>query len=424
MPSTSKKQHNFMAAIANNPSFAKKVGVSQSVGKDFNAADKGKTFNKGGIMKKRKFATGGLEDEGFTPEESYDEEGNPSTVYRKGFSPNIRMSEKKSTAKVKPAAKAKSADKNKPAGDTYFDGDYPSSMITTSSGFKKYVPKSGRGLVGIVGNEDEGDRLRARLGDTDDQFKGISRAGRLFRRDTEAGIKQMKRGGMMKESKAMVGKEVSFMQKKGAPASMIKHEKAEMGMKKGGMPMKDGKPAFIKKFVEGGAESDAYELEPQRMGRQEGAKEYLKRKQTEDSISNPIVRGLRKATTYAKDKYGDLRDDVRTAITSDDSAAFRKGQRAIREKVYGYKKGGMPMKDGKPSFMKKFAKGGVTGRSGYVANGKRENSTTGDSVAGENPKIQKRGLTEGRVIKMASGGSVGSASRRADGIAQRGKTRC
>jgi len=105
VPSTSKKQHNFMAAIANNPSFAKKVGVSQSVGKDFTAADKGKTF---------------------------------------------------------------------------------------------------------------------------------------------------KKGGDMKESKAMVGKEVAFMKKKGAPASMIKHEKAEMGMKKGGMPMKDGKPAFMKKMNMGG----------------------------------------------------------------------------------------------------------------------------------------------------------------------------
>lgn len=40
MPSSSKKQHNFMAAIANSPSFAKKVGVPQSVGKDFTAADK------------------------------------------------------------------------------------------------------------------------------------------------------------------------------------------------------------------------------------------------------------------------------------------------------------------------------------------------------------------------------------------------
>jgi len=48
MPSTSKKQHNFMEAIAHSPSFAKKVGVPQSVGKDFSTADKGKKFSKGG----------------------------------------------------------------------------------------------------------------------------------------------------------------------------------------------------------------------------------------------------------------------------------------------------------------------------------------------------------------------------------------
>ena len=43
------------------------------------------------------------------------------------------------------------------------------------------------------------------------------------------------KGGEMAESKKMVGKEIAFMKKKGAPASMIKHEKAEMsGMKKGG----------------------------------------------------------------------------------------------------------------------------------------------------------------------------------------------
>ena len=52
MPSTSKKQHNFMAAVANNPAFAKKAGVPQSVGKDFNEADKGRKFSKGGEMKK------------------------------------------------------------------------------------------------------------------------------------------------------------------------------------------------------------------------------------------------------------------------------------------------------------------------------------------------------------------------------------
>ena len=50
MPSTSKKQHKFMEAVAHNPSFANKVGVPQSVGKDFSTADNGKTFKRGGTM--------------------------------------------------------------------------------------------------------------------------------------------------------------------------------------------------------------------------------------------------------------------------------------------------------------------------------------------------------------------------------------
>lgn len=51
MPSTSKKQHNFMAAVSKNPAFAKKVGVPQSVGEEFLTADKGKKFKEGGAMK-------------------------------------------------------------------------------------------------------------------------------------------------------------------------------------------------------------------------------------------------------------------------------------------------------------------------------------------------------------------------------------
>ena len=49
MPSKSKAQRNLMAAVAHNPQFAKKVGIPQSVGKDFNEADKGKKFAKGGV---------------------------------------------------------------------------------------------------------------------------------------------------------------------------------------------------------------------------------------------------------------------------------------------------------------------------------------------------------------------------------------
>lgn len=54
MPSVSKKQHNFMNAVAHSPAFAKKVGVPQSVGKDFSTADKGRKFSKGGDMAKSK----------------------------------------------------------------------------------------------------------------------------------------------------------------------------------------------------------------------------------------------------------------------------------------------------------------------------------------------------------------------------------
>lgn len=37
MPYASEKQANLMRAVAHNPSFAKKVGISQSVGKKFEA---------------------------------------------------------------------------------------------------------------------------------------------------------------------------------------------------------------------------------------------------------------------------------------------------------------------------------------------------------------------------------------------------
>lgn len=54
MPSVSEKQRNFMAAVAHSPAFAKKAGVPQSVGKEFNQADKGRKFGKGGDMKESK----------------------------------------------------------------------------------------------------------------------------------------------------------------------------------------------------------------------------------------------------------------------------------------------------------------------------------------------------------------------------------
>ena len=117
MPSVSRKQHNLMAMVANDPAAAKRMGIPQSVGAEFMKADKGRKFGSGG-------------------------------------------------------ARADVQSINK--------------------------PKTEHGKSAILA-----------------------------------------RGGDVKESKAMMKKEVSFMKKAGAPRSMIKHEESEMkGMKKmakGGM---------------------------------------------------------------------------------------------------------------------------------------------------------------------------------------------
>jgi hypothetical protein len=64
MPSTSAKQAKFMRAVSHNPKFAKKAGVPQSVGKEYEMVDK----------KKGKFGSGG-----------------PTNVEPKGFKPAVRI---------------------------------------------------------------------------------------------------------------------------------------------------------------------------------------------------------------------------------------------------------------------------------------------------------------------------------------------
>jgi hypothetical protein len=61
MPSVSKKQHNFMEAVAHNAAFAKKAGIPQSVGKEFSTADKGKKFSKGGPMADKRMEPAGMQ---------------------------------------------------------------------------------------------------------------------------------------------------------------------------------------------------------------------------------------------------------------------------------------------------------------------------------------------------------------------------
>ena len=67
------------------------------------------------------------------------------------------------------------------------------------------------------------------------------------------GPKAHRDGGAVKESemesKKMMGKELAFMKKKGAPKSMVKHEMAEMkgkGMKSGGKAYAKGGGCEVK----------------------------------------------------------------------------------------------------------------------------------------------------------------------------------
>jgi hypothetical protein len=48
MPSTSAAQHRLFEAVAHDPKFAKKAGISQKVGKDFAKADKRKGITSAG----------------------------------------------------------------------------------------------------------------------------------------------------------------------------------------------------------------------------------------------------------------------------------------------------------------------------------------------------------------------------------------
>jgi hypothetical protein len=59
MPSKTPKQKSFMAAVANNPKFAKKVGVPSKVGKEFEMKDKKMADKAGRAMTKKSADTMG-----------------------------------------------------------------------------------------------------------------------------------------------------------------------------------------------------------------------------------------------------------------------------------------------------------------------------------------------------------------------------
>jgi hypothetical protein len=192
-----------MEAIAHSPSFAKKVHIPQSVGKDYVAADKGKTFKHGGDMKRMAFGgetasdkkaktrLANMREEDAEVAEGRQKQQREDRLER--YRRNIAMDDLKIAQK-----QGKTYDKwfedNRKA--QLKEGILRQDAYDEGKGYEMLTPKQHRQAL------------------------------------TSSG---MKKGGEVKESKAMVGKEVAFMKKKGAPAKMIKHEMSEMkGMKAGG----------------------------------------------------------------------------------------------------------------------------------------------------------------------------------------------
>jgi hypothetical protein len=176
----------------------------------------------------------------------------------------------------------------------------------------------------------------------------------------------------------------------------MKHEKAEMmGMKKGGMPMKDGKPMFMKKMNMGGMSSYA-------KGGGIESKGKTRRMADGGATSLPMMPEYDKG---GKGAFGGL-DTVRQG-----EGQTRKSLSNIQSELGG-QGGGSGIGD---LYRDLYPSAGES--SGMTGGGFKK----GGSIRGGG--IESHGKTKGTMVRMATGGSVSSASRRADGIAQRGKTK-
>ena len=168
MPSTSAKQAKFMKAVANNPKFAKKVGVAQSVGKDFEMADK----------KKGKFGRGG-----------------PTNVEPKGFKPLVRIDLDKARedtairdATAKRDAAQKAAMKKKYPFNKYAEGG--KTMKKSDKAGRALVKKSADTMGRAMMKKAGGGKCYAKGGSVSSRADGAAKKGK-----THTKMVAMRKGG-------------------------------------------------------------------------------------------------------------------------------------------------------------------------------------------------------------------------------------
>ena len=335
MPSVSKKQHNFMNAIANNKAFAKKVGIPQSVGQEFAEADKGKKFKQGGIMK-------------------HSDLGQDKKMVKKA----VAMHDKQLHG-----GKKTNLATLKMGGSTSMDGKMKKMAVGgatgsfNSTGSNPYAPQMQTGAIGGL------DQLNQSLGTIKNALGGqapnVGESTQMYREGGKVNTKKMAMGGAPVDPRAaaMAAKKAAMARgaKRGMP--IAGREAPQMG----GMPQ--GKPMMGRMPPQAGMPMPT-------MKKGGVAKKVTKEMEYDYKTGKKSFAG----TTAQRDAH-----------------AEKEGKRVAKDLAFdmskGMKKGGMSCAP------KKMARGGG---------------------------IETKGKTKGKMIKMAAGGS---ASKRADGCAVRGKTR-
>ena len=480
MPSTSAKQHRFMEAIAHNSAFAKKAGVPQSVGKDFSAADKGKKFAGGGAAtqkinrqdtqhgamdmpfkslkkftgmksggKVRRFDEGGLSDAqqawlGAKKDGSGNWSGGADS---KDEIINYRMKQAVPTPRVSssgrepdteptdgrkasaPAASAPAAPtsvaaaptsvKADPSGEDFspikykvsdetgkvYDpdeiikaapstktiskatskatpADAPKPKYTSAQDVPKYVEKA----------YPKKPAAKPKVDAEDDDFAKKIKKNKA---DDEASASNVvDRSVALASAIPFAGPAARFGSKAFKAFKAFRNSRGAMATKNAASKVKPnaGKPEDFNKLSQ--AERDRIAGRNRNVRDESGDRTGLRE---DESMKKGGKVGMKKPNPFME-------------------MIAKKKEKAEGESPSFQKKEG---KKGEKAEMR-FAKGGMTGYS-KGSNMNAKGSMSGSSRSGENTKIQKKGLTEGKVIKMASGGSVSS---RADGIASRGKTNC
>ena len=430
MPSTSAKQARFMQAIAHSPSFAKKVGVKQSVGKDFAAADKGKLFNKGGMMAKIKRYNGATED-GSDIYSDRDENPEAQEVERKTFAGGVRMSPdyltkpasaapyRMSQADVDESARNEALIKRDAANARDKDNMATNRASNrASSAYQDTMRKA------AATNERQAARARASDDGKDYSGNGLRTAGNV------AGAIG---GGAAATAALLAGQPLA--------ARMIASRTAVPAAKEVlGSVFRSNRTTGVEKAGEGAARAVA--------------KEAARRESTPNTTASAVKPGGRvrdemgppapnKTASMVK-PGGKVRDEMGPPAPNKTASAVKPGgkirdtkgptpaemEKLVNEGKVALKKGGnvknlRSLFKGKESYGEelKEAKAIKSGKISPQQYAKGEDMEKTKKYA-KGGGIESRGKTKGTIIRMAMGGSVSSASRRADGIAQRGKTRC